>query len=280
MDKTQYCIPLIYEGRIATDLVNFMELVCMKQFNKLRNLNGITLDLALSNCHNIELFETDPLSRVELHHPTFSIEIKNIHIKFLKSRRTAKINFYAMNYDAINNELNKVQWKEMLKIPEDINLAVNAFYAIIKNIISKYAKFTHPKDDCYPKWFSNQLIQVLKEKEEFHDLSKTKNGKIYEKIYKEKRKLFKSLKSKCELTYIGNTEKKIISNPKAFFAYTKAVCKSNKLPNEMNFNGLVSDNVQTITEYFADNFKSVYNQTNQNNVQYMIIRIVIATHIY
>lgn len=172
---------------------------------------------------------------------TKNVDIQ-INIKFLRANKISKLNFYAMNYFNINKELESINWKEFLTKSNNMNEAVENFYSIVKSIITKFVKITHPKDETQPKRFNKNLIQVLhmRRKDIVIYLKKNEN-KMYDKLYKERRNMF----------HIGNKEDKIISQPKAFFSYTKTLCKSNKLP--------------TIVKYFADNSKSVYNASNTNN---------------
>ena len=87
-----HCMALTHEGRIATDLLNTLEISGLNQTNHITNSNGRILDLVLSNMDNIQVSNTDALSKVDPHHPTLSIEISNSEIKFLKTIKTPKIN--------------------------------------------------------------------------------------------------------------------------------------------------------------------------------------------
>lgn len=53
-------------------------------------------------------------------------------------------------------------------------------------------------------------------------------------------------KTKCELNFINNTENTINNNPKAFFAYTKSLSKTNKLPPSMKYDNTSSDDPEVI----------------------------------
>lgn len=134
----------------------------------------------------------------------------------------------------------------------------------MNEIISKFAKFITPKDNTYPKWFSNIVIQLRTEKELYRDLLHKTGLNHFNALYKSNRKLFKREKEKCEKNFILNTKMNINVNPKAFFAYTKALSKPHKPPNTLSYKGKTSDKPTEIAEFFADNFKSVYNTTDSN----------------
>lgn len=68
----------------------------------------------------------------------------------------------------------------------------------------------------------------------------------------------------CEANYTESIEKTIRSNTKAFFAYTKSLNKSNKLPNVMKLNDESTDNPADIANLFAKHFESVYVPNNND----------------
>lgn len=252
-----------YEGRIATELINTLEISELKQFNHLKNSNGRTLDLALSNINNIQIYGAGALSKPDAHHPTFCVEISNTDIKFLKSIKTPKINFHKLNYGKISNEMNIIDWDGLLS-PCQTDEAVEIFYTEINKLIKRNSKIIMPRDCKYPKWYSDTVIQLLNEKENYRDLYRQTGNIIYDIQYKIKRKLFKTEKQNCERKYIGNTEENITKNPKAFFAYTKSLSKTNKLPNNMAYKNKTSDDPHEIAEFFADNFRSVYDSADSS----------------
>lgn len=155
-----HSIPLTFNGCIASNLIDFMEITGTKQVNHIRNSLGRTLDLVLVNFQNIQLNETSPLSKVDSHHPPFSVEITNSSIKYLRTVKSNKINFFKMRYDLINHELAKIDWASAI-IDGNIDESLSKFYSILKAIIHKFAKIISPKCARYPKWFSRDLIEIL-----------------------------------------------------------------------------------------------------------------------
>lgn len=258
-----HCIPLTYEGRIAADLTNFIEIVNLKQINNRFNINGRLLDLTLVNFDNVRLYEATPLSKLDHQHPTFCLEITESNVKYLKEHKTSKINFFKLDYLNIEATLKQIHWNSLLDT-SDIETATNKFYSALNAVINKYAVKSKSKNRNYPNWFSNKLIQILNDKEHYKDLHKATGSDHFHALFKDKRKEFKTEKRKCEMNFIDNTEANIKNNPKAFFSYTKSLCKTNKLPNTMTFNGTSSDDTKTIAEFFASNFKSVYSPAHSN----------------
>lgn len=79
-----HCIPISYEGRIATNL---------RQSNMILNQNNRSLDLALSNIP-ISAKDVDRLVRMDSHHPPLTVEFSRSDLKFLEAKKTPKFNFF------------------------------------------------------------------------------------------------------------------------------------------------------------------------------------------
>lgn len=252
------CLPSSYDGRIATELVNMLALTDLQQKNKVKNVNGRTLDLILTNSSNLNMSDASPLSRMDPHHPPLSITLTNNSIKFLKTHKTTKVNFHKINYDYINQEISAMNWNNILNNDMNVDSMVSTFYDTITKLIDKYAPKIRPKSDKYPKWFSSKLITLLKEKECYRSLYRVTNLNIYKDLFAQKRRSVKYELRHCENKYLQNIESNIATNPKAFFAYTKSLSQSNKIPNVMNYKNYSSDDPQTISNFFATHFESVY----------------------
>lgn len=70
------------------------------------------------------------------------------------------------------------------------------------------------------------------------------------------------MKRKNLYDYQTNIESLIKTNPKCFFAYTKAQRKSNKLPTAMHLKNETSENMRDTANLFAKHFSSVYSSHN------------------
>lgn len=99
---------------------------------------------------------------------------------------------------------------------------------------------------------------MLNDNKYFHDKYRKTGFASYELIYKHKRKEAKYELRACEKNYTNSIEESIESNTKAFFAHTKSLNKSNRLPNVMKLNDQSSDNPTEIVNLFSKHFESVY----------------------
>lgn len=260
------CLPLTYEGDIANEFINTLAINELKQLNYLRNNINRTLDLALTNTDDF-IFSPVPhkeeLSKIDCQHPPFQLNFSAKDIKFMEANKSVKLNYFKANYELINSELEQVDWNEVLDI-NDIDVQIDQFYRITRNIIERFTPTILPKNSKYPKWFSSKLIELIRDKNFYFDKLKKTNNQTFYTLYKNKRKHVKYELRACESNYTKSIENSIKTNTKAFFAYTKSLNKSNKLPNIMKLNNESSDNPETIANYFAQNFQSVYSPVDYN----------------
>lgn len=251
-----YQSPIRYDGRTASELVNTLNSTNLTQKNGIKNKFARTLDLILSNIP-IQIVRGHPIVAEDDYHPTLVFDIDRSDIKFLKSRKTAKYNFFKADYDSINNEIRSIDWYELLNTT-DINEAVTIFYSKIYEIIHKFTPICTPKSDKYPKWFSKKLIDLIVDKNYYRRKMRKPNGEHFAVIFREKRREIKKEKRKCLNNYIASIEPMINTNPKSFFAYTKSHKQSNKLPPALTYKNKVAEEMHQAVDLFAEYFSSVY----------------------
>lgn len=252
-------IPTRCEGRFAVELINMLNTCNLTQKNGVKNERGRALDLVVSNV-NVSVGRrnlNDILIQEDKDHPTLNLEIDRSDIKFLASIKTSKFNFFNANYENINRELQLIDWQHTLNT-NNINEAVGIFYNVINEIIRNNTPIVTPKSDNYPKWFSKNLIEMIKDKEFYRRKMKRPNGDIYVRLFSQKRKEIKIEKRSCLRNYIASIEPIIQTNPKSFFAYTKAQKQNNKLPSAMFYKNTLAENMNETADLFAKYFSSVY----------------------
>lgn len=250
---------ITYEGRTAIQFLNLLNFSNLTQKNGINNINGRILDLVITNipAHTKRVNGNNIIVKVDVLHPPIQVVFECNDIKFLKSNKSNKLNFFKANYEEINAALHTVDWNRLFQNVE-INEAVNIFYNEINDIIREFVPIITPKSDEYPKWFSCALINMIKDKEYYRNKMKKPNGNTYIELFGNKRKEVKKEKKLCLMKYINNIEPLIQNNPKCFFAYTKAQKQSNKLPSAMFYKTKQADDMKETANLFAEYFSSVY----------------------
>lgn len=129
-----YCLPVRFEGRVANELVNMMITTNLRQRNPVKNNFNRTLDLILSNMDFTAQRATE-ITREDEYQNSLRFNLDKSDIKFLKSTKTPKYNFFKTNYDEFNEDLSRINWNLELDCLH-VDLAVNKFYKIMKQLIT------------------------------------------------------------------------------------------------------------------------------------------------
>lgn len=252
-----HCIAINYEGRLANELLNTITLTNINQINNIKNSYNRILDLVLTNISGLNTRKVLGIVNEDQYHPPLLIHLNPNNVKFMKSIRSIKSNFYKADYGAINNEIKLINWQNEFEGLNTNDVAAK-FYFIIRKLIVKYTPIIKPKSDRFPKWFSKELIALIKQKEIYFNLKKKTMNPLHIALFNEKRKEVKRLKRKNLKEYQVNIESLIKSNPKCFFSYTKSLRKSNKLPTSMHLRNEISETMRDTAKLFAKHFSSVY----------------------
>lgn len=188
-------LALRYEGRFANELINMLTTCNLTQKNGIK-INGRSLDLVISNVDMVvkRIDERNLIIKEDRGHPALDLKINKSDIKFLHSIKTEKINFFNANYEQINDEIRQIDWHSALQ-SHNIDEAVNIFYDKIHTIINRNAHIIRPKSDLYPKWYSTNLIQMIKDKNYYRNKMKAANGEFYVTLFQSKRKEIKKEKT-------------------------------------------------------------------------------------
>lgn len=257
-------VPTCHEGRSATELVNTLDLCNLNQFNSVDNHRGRRLDLVLSNVNSCKINlmrATDLLIHEENHHPALEI-ILNLPLSFFTQPYSqTKPDFKRADFVKINRYIQEVDWNERLAC-DDVDRAVSIFYESMKPVLNDIPS-RKAKKPCYPSWFSERLIRMIREKASAKlRYSKSKNIIDYN-IFSSMRRQTKYEIRACRRRYTANIEEAIPNNTKNFFSYVKSLSKNDSaLPNKMTLNGDCGADDQTIADLFATYFSSVYVSTS------------------
>ena len=221
--------------------------------------DGNTLDLLLCNCPEI-ISEVNVLSKNTIcNSDHFGIKFKvKLFCKRLKGQKRKIYNFKKADFKAINNELRKFHWDNILK-PYDVNIGVENFQSIFISVCDKYIPKITIRSNFQPPWFDSELDSICKRKVKLlNKFKKTKDPNIYEEI-KKIRKTFKSTVERKKRDNIINDDDPAVIKKK-FWSYYKATSNSCRIPETMNYKGRYrsekTDVADLFNKYFSDQFSS------------------------
>lgn len=154
------CTAIRHEGRFANELLDTMTASNVAQRNTITNKFGRILDLIISNV-KITVERTEGIVKEDDYHPSLYFELEKQNIKFIKSSKTIKHNFFKANYDNINDDMERIDWTKELD-SNNVDEAVDSFYSIIHRLIEKHVPTMKIKPAEFPKWYSTKLIELIK----------------------------------------------------------------------------------------------------------------------
>ena len=264
--------PLNYNSNLDTNLVDFIFMNNIFQYNGTLNSDDRILDLVLSNMDNIVVTPPlDILTKVDLVHPPLLISITNVNITFLRPNPRSDPNFFKADYDKIISEIDLIDWRVKFSGCSNVDSVVTVFYSELKNIIAQFVPVRKNINSKYPHWFSKSLIQLLSRKEKIRQKYRRYHNPRDEIEYKYLRNNCNKLFNQCYASYKQKLEDDIIKNPRSFWRFIKDKRGGNSsFPSELQLNGISSNNAASIADLFANHFSSVFTQnSNYSNNKFL-----------
>ncbi|KAF9824369.1 hypothetical protein SFRURICE_002031 [Spodoptera frugiperda] len=247
-------------GYLTNLLTAFLALNNLKQYNWVKNHQSKILDLVLSDIEKIKVDNCiSPIRDLDRFHP--AIEVALTLTKGLKNNQKviSKPNYYKADYEAINRDLELIDWHDEFSLCSNVNDRLDKFYNIIDNIIKQHVPYTESKRGKYPPWYSLQLKKLLKQKQKFQQRIKAHNNPLDRVEFNYLRKDCKILTRLCYRNYITEIETKIKGHPKFFWTHIKNLRKtSSSYPSEMYLGDECAYGSKAISDLFAKQFCSVY----------------------
>jgi hypothetical protein len=252
---------------VCDNLLDFTVVSKLEQLNHVTNNSDRVLDLVLTNIIACVVTKSSSsLSNVDKYHPPLFLSINFIKTKRLPYKQNnVKFNFKKGDYEVVRAFLKQVDWKALWYKQNNIDALVSSFYTVLDNVIHKYIPLTRPKNDCYPPWFSQNLIKALKEKNKIR-LRYKKYQNLLDSIELDivSRRCHR-LATLCYNRYFETLEDGLAENPKLFWTLVKSRRGGTSRYPACMSDGVTScsDNVK-ICDMFARAFSAVYEASGNN----------------
>lgn len=269
--SNHYLTPIFTNSMVNTMFLDFQSFCDLKQYNNVKNILGKILDLVFTNNEELDISVYKApfsIAKIDVYHPPLLIDIKVKNCRPLNKKTFMHFNFNKADYEKINECLAKIDWSVLRKNNSCINTGVDVFYDILNSCIRQYVpkkSFHHEK---YPKWFTKNIINMIKEKEKYRLRGKKFGNKLDEYEFKILSKRVKDAIKKRYTEYLSKIEDEIKNNPKRFWTYIKD--KRNGvtvIPNNMKLGNECANNSQDIANLFLKHFSGVYNKPSNNSSQ-------------
>ena len=202
---------------------------------------------------------------------TFEVKTKVKHIKGTKRKC---YNFRRASWEALNEDLCRVNWNALLDGTEP-DIAWANFKNELFHNVDKHIPTVSVKNEYQPPWFDSELHEACKIKERAHEKFKRTKSMLDEINFKNARKKFRSLTDAKLRDNMYNTDDPSLLTKK-FWSHLKFSSKSQRIPERMFHNDCYRsralDKANLFNSYFCDQFsdRSTYNIDYSNDKNFDI----------
>ncbi|XP_062535363.1 uncharacterized protein LOC134204573 [Armigeres subalbatus] len=224
------------EGYLPTNASSEQELTLtetliasgLKQICNVSNSNGRLLDLAfVSDCHEAELIGA-PYSILspDRHHNPFvlRLDFRNPvhHLQCAVEGMDFDFDFSRCDYEAVKNELNSLDWFQILS-GEDINTSITSFYNAVFDTISRHVPLRRslPRKTYKQLWWNAELQHrrniLRKTRRRFFRNRTATNRALLQTVESE----YENFVSSTFREYVHRVQNEAKSNPSAFWRFVK-----------------------------------------------------------
>ena len=244
-------------------LRSFMDVLELKQYNKIRNVHGRFLDLAVSNMDAVieSRRELCPFVKEDAHHPAldFVVEFKKAQStsdQFLINN-VAQYNFRRADLCGLYGDLSSVCWY-VLESFSDIDEMVSHFYYIIYNLFNIHVPRIVNRVSKYPKWYTRELIGAVKLKNRLHRVWKRSGAHGAWSDFCTQRSKCVKMVDDAYSSYIKKAEQSVNADPNTFWKFVNDKKGVSRIPSVLHNNDITYETPLDIVNAFADVFSSVY----------------------
>jgi hypothetical protein len=256
----------------ARDLDLISNLFDLNEINRVYNYRGGRLDLIFTNINNYDVTRSDYLIVPEdNYHPALSIKTKLTcnDIDYPLNCDTPDYNMRGWNFNNVDFELlnntilSTCNWRRVYEC-DNVDLALTTFYAEIYHVFDQCfpRKGVRKNNRIYPKWFSRDVISILKRKHAFHKVWKASRNPLARVEFRALRILAKKMLISCHRDYYNQCESTIIHDPGKFWRFISSKRCAQSAPTVLHHDTATFEGHKEIADAFAGYFYSVYDDSS------------------
>ena len=252
---------------VHTHFINtFNDLGLVQMISSPTHYLGNTLDVLLTDhpslVSNVLIHDRNDFMKSD--HMFISFEIK-LKVRRIKNNRRTIYNFSKANWEALNFDLNKVDWDAAFLNGVDI---CNA-WALFKNILTALCDEHIPKvkvnSKGQPPWFDSDIHNLCRKKERYRKAFKQSSNPLHETKYKNCRKeIKKKIKEKMRSNFEDESNPNCLS--KKFWSYVKSSSNSSRIPDKISCNGIYKSDPNGKANLFNDYFCEQFSQSSNYDI--------------
>ncbi|XP_046683498.1 uncharacterized protein LOC124369522 [Homalodisca vitripennis] len=253
-DWTKSPRPTGESSRCVLDLANLYDL---RQFNKVFNFRGVSLDLVFSSIPDTKVVPVlDSFLPEDRHHPALEITFAVPEPAHASCMRFVP-DFRKCNMGAIFNRLQALP----LPIIDDLANCEQSFSLFCNQlslIISQNTPMRRDYTSSFPKWFTNDLKSLVIKKKTSHMRFKATGCPLDLDIFRRLRSQCKALAAECYDNYISRVEDSIPYGIKSFWSHVSSLRGTTGFPITMTLSGKMAQDPVNKCNLFAEHFSSVF----------------------
>ena len=248
-------------------LFNFTDINCVNNTMSNTRLDMILTNLT-SDCGDVTRSDY-VLVNEDNYHPALVFDVE---FKVPKSRPLMnddecenKMNgwkFGGVNFGHLNGLLSCEDWTRLYG-SKSVDLAVDVFYKIVYCVFDKCfrKRSSVATERVYPKWYSRDVIAILRRKHLFHKIWKRSNKSSVYDEFRALRSRAKFLIRDCHRKYVEDCGNLIISNPRSFWNFINSKRSGSSLLSVMKRGSDIFEGHGEIASGFAQYFQTIYDST-------------------
>lgn len=268
----KYCNNNIYDP-VTVAFKNFCNILDLQQYNTIYNRDNKILDLTISNLNCIVQRENSPfVDEDTIYHPSLSItastthKIKRVNFKTCSSKQ---YNFRKADYNKLYEAIALTDWS-YLDTCTEVNDCCHKFYTKLYSLFDKFVPLqkNNTKRHLYPKWYTTQIINNIRQKHKFHRLYKRTQKQQDLDKFKHLRSLIKIQTQKAYKDFVTKTESNIHDDPAQFWNFINSKKGITRIPGKITFDDITYNTPTEIVNAFKNYFNTVFQKSTsyKNNV--------------
>ena len=244
---------------------SFNELGLKQCISRPTHLKGNTLDILLTNfddaISNLSVLEHDSVCKSDHFPMHFNIRC---NVKRKTSAKRQCYNFKRANWDDLNYDLLQVNWDSLFR-HKDIDQCWDVAKYFLSELVNKHIPKVTVKSDFQPPWFDSDCFVACREKEKLRTKFKRTKSDVDGIKFANARREFKKLTAKKMRENLTDSDDSALISKK-FWSYVKSSSNSNRIPECMEYLGMLRNNPKDQAEMFNEFFFAQFSDRSAYNI--------------
>jgi Reverse transcriptase (RNA-dependent DNA polymerase) len=257
-------------GHLSSEVSYMCELYSLSDVNNVNNSFGKKLDLILTNLNCASTVKSNIcIVPEDKYHPTLEVIFQTNSNNYnstanqfhISSRESGWI-FGDVDFVVLNSVLLGSSWGRVYECT-DVGSALAVFYELVYSSFDECFRKKRPRINSrfYPKWFSSELVSILKGKYNAHKRWKKFNNPVDHNKFRSLRAQSKRLILSCHSNYIKICENALRNDPKSFWNFVNAKRTTQSKLSIMSKGSETFEGPESIAMGFAQHFQSVFSDS-------------------